>query len=666
MARADGIDVVLLHQHHVLQHGFHANRASVLGVGVVAVYAFQDYAFAVHVQKRVVYGHLSHTHFGGEGHFVLSVFVLLHHSKGVQVGGFGRPQQGVVQREFGLASLHRIATQGYLASGLRHHLVLGVADVQLELLASLEGRAVLHLHGHLHRSLFAGVGKDGLYLMMTHAHTGHIVQIHAAEDTAHAEHVLTLKIRAVTPAVNLHHQPVVAFLQIVGQVKLCHVVGTLCIAHIAVVHPHLGTGIDASEVDDGTLVKPFLFHTKRARVGSHGIDGIVGAPVVEAVACLDVRGRVAVRVFHVAIDGAVISLHLPAARHADVVPSVRLCGLLNGIDVHHLHVLVHADGGHGGKLEFPLPVQRCHQGAVVRHPGLGIEGLVRAHRLLRGVRDIGGHRAQLVLLIYGFVFPDGALYLGLLHLHNAKPALLIGGADGRLAQHAIRTGVHLFLAVRDNLIHPLLPLNGTDGKQGVAPVARGGGPLKQIVDAGVASAIVHVCLVESTANDVLSRSYGLYCPVLSAVEAVLLLGSHLHVVSSVVSVAKCHLCVRGRQDAIHAIVVRAKECALADGVLLCLVSLLGRMGGNEREPSVGFRLQSPFLQLVASVLLAPLHSVGPHSQGTVLERVNNTPRAGQVAHDEHLSGILLLQRRNLVKRPFSKFLGMDGHAHGHR
>ena len=164
--------------------------------------------------------------------------------------------------------------------------------------------------------------------------------------------------------------------------------------------------------------------------------------------------------------------------------------------------------------------------------------------------------------------------------------------------------------------------------------------MQQIVYLGVASSVVHIGVVERAANYMAARGNGLDGPVLSAVQTVLFLRSHLYIVASVVSVSKRHLPVIGRHYAVNAVVIRPKERAFADGVLLGLVCLLGRMRGDKHKPAVGIGLQSPFLKLVAAILLSPLYAVGTHPERTVPERVHDTPRAGQAAHDKHLFGIL--------------------------
>ena len=92
--------------------------------------------------------------------------------------------------------------------------------------------------------------------MVAHAHLGHIVEIYIAEDTAHAEHVLTLQVGAVAPTEYLNREFVFAFTQVLGQVELSNVVGTLGVAYVFAIEPYEGSRVDTAEVDKGALAVP--------------------------------------------------------------------------------------------------------------------------------------------------------------------------------------------------------------------------------------------------------------------------------------------------------------------------------------------------------------------------------------------------------------------------
>ena len=156
--------------------------------------------------------------------------------------------------------------------------------------------------------------------MVTHGHAGGAVEINIAEDTRHAEHVLTFEVAAVAPAEHLNGEAVFALVEILREVEFSYVVGALCIAHILSVEPNEGCGVDAAEVDEGALSVPVFGEVEGAHVGTHGVDAVVASAVVEARTSLDEGRRVGVGIFHVAVDGAVIALHFPVGGHGDGIP----------------------------------------------------------------------------------------------------------------------------------------------------------------------------------------------------------------------------------------------------------------------------------------------------------------------------------------------------------
>ena len=111
---------------------------------------------------------------------------------------------------------------------------------------------------------------------------------------------------------NLYHKVVLACAKEVGQIELGHIVGTLGVTHVLAVEPNLCTRVYTAEVYDGTLLVPPLGQVETTVISAHGIDGIVLAAVVETGTCLDEGRSVAVGILHIAIDGAVVALHLPA------------------------------------------------------------------------------------------------------------------------------------------------------------------------------------------------------------------------------------------------------------------------------------------------------------------------------------------------------------------
>ncbi len=178
-------------------------------------------------------------------------------------------------------------------------------------------------------------------------------------DAAHAEHVLTLQIRAVAPAVHLHHQLVFSLTNYGGEVELTDVVGSLGVTHELTVQPYLCCRINSVEMDDDALSLPRRGQGEGAAIGSYGVDGIVLTAIVVTRICLDEGRRVAVGVCHVAVDGFVIALHFPTAGYGNLVPLTGLTvdGVTQGWTVHHLLTADGIDGWFGGEEELPLSVE---------------------------------------------------------------------------------------------------------------------------------------------------------------------------------------------------------------------------------------------------------------------------------------------------------------------
>ena len=253
--------------------------------------------------------------------------------------------------------------------------------------------------------------------MVAYADLRSAVQTNVAEDTAHAEHVLTLQIGAVAPAEYLYGQAVAARTQVWSQVEFGHVVGTLRIAHVFTVQINQRGAVDTSEVDEGATVLPALRQVEEAHIGTHGIDAVVLAAVIETLAGIDVGRRIGVRIFHVGIDGAVVALHLPVGRNGD------------GFPARHVEVFLvevqRALRGFGYKVERPVAVQQQIARTMAVDPRRAVIFGIGRHLGLAGVGQVSGVTHFLVLFKTGFVFPIGARTLHYLlghafgHRHRA-------------------------------------------------------------------------------------------------------------------------------------------------------------------------------------------------------------------------------------------------------
>ena len=152
--------------------------------------------------------------------------------------------------------------------------------------------------------------------MVAYSHLRSSHEIHVAVDAGEVPHVLTLKVRAVRPAVHAHRYVVLALAHECRHVELCVGVSTLRESGVLAVHPyHDGTARSVEVEHYALLLLPALRQVERAAVRTHRV-------LVEVVVHrLDARRVVVERIAHIIIYRHIVASHLPVERHLDVVPS---------------------------------------------------------------------------------------------------------------------------------------------------------------------------------------------------------------------------------------------------------------------------------------------------------------------------------------------------------
>ena len=252
------------------------------------------------------------------------------------------------------------------------------------------------------------------------------------------------------------------------------------------IEPYLCTRVNTTKVDDGALLVPTFWQVKATMVCTYWIDGIVLATIVESRTSLDERRSIAMRIFYVAIDGAVIALHLPTRRNGDSIGLTSGTTLghsqccLEGRYVHCLYIASHLTlFWYLGEPEVPCAIQALVQSALGLCPGSSIVSLVGLHLCLTGIRHIRCYARQLVDGKDGFVFPDRRRKFGLLHLLDGEPGSLVSIVDVSYLHHIALCTEHLLLVGRNDTINATLTLDGFDAHQGIAWIGRVGGPLKK-------------------------------------------------------------------------------------------------------------------------------------------------------------------------------------------
>ena len=193
MARANRIEVVLLHQQHVSHHALQRHGLAVCGVGIVAVGTLEEHAAVVDVHPSAPVLYLAETVLLGADIAVDG------HVYRIEVRRFGSPQERVLHVhghvQGSCAALgHRL---GVSHDSLRHRLAVGTDESHIgldvaHLLAHIE-----HLQLHVQLGLLEVVAQLGgeIHVLGVELLSG--LQIHLAMDAAHAEHVLILEVRTV-------------------------------------------------------------------------------------------------------------------------------------------------------------------------------------------------------------------------------------------------------------------------------------------------------------------------------------------------------------------------------------------------------------------------------------------------------------------------------------
>ncbi len=229
VACADGVDISLLHQDHVTQHGRHVDGMAIERMDVLSVDTLAEYALAIDQHLPVgIDAHVTETVFGGEYH-LLAVVALLLDDDSVEIRILGAPWMQTRELAhvdadvLGLGALVHVDS-GRLSS---HSLALAIEERHLYLLGRLLGRGIVEGEVDSHSATGVAIVESGCDVVVRDEcrRCGH--EIHVAVYTSEVPHVLTLEIGSVTPAIDTHGEIVVASAQIRSGIKLSVGVGTL-------------------------------------------------------------------------------------------------------------------------------------------------------------------------------------------------------------------------------------------------------------------------------------------------------------------------------------------------------------------------------------------------------------------------------------------------------
>ena len=314
-------------------------------------------------------------------------------------------------------------------------------------------------------------------------------------------------------------------------------------------------------------------------------------------------------------------------------------------------------------MELPGAVERQVAAAVRRGPGGGVVGGIGQHLLLVGIRHEGGVARLFVFGKNGFVFPIGRLDFGFLHLLEGEPCLAVGGVVVYAQQASVAQAVHFLRLAGTERAYAVgggLAADRLEGEACIVPHALLRRPLQQVVDGGVAAAVVEVLGVKGIFNHAAGEREHLDVPVLSAVHHVGLFAYNAGVVLTRVAVAQHQRGLGHRTDAVGERHVEARPLGPLDAevcraVAACLLhgqqhqfvahagcSHGGTVGGHEQQGvAVGHCV--PQLSLVRTVVLACFKGVAGGAQCQVLAGVDDAPCPRELVHGEMLCGGLVVE-----------------------
>ena len=234
VAGAHGIDIVALHDAHILEHDVHGRIVSERSVRVMAVDALQFYGDTIDIELTVL-------HFDGD-------------KPGADALKLSRDsaQQGIAVRRFRAPRLSLLDDDlPYRASSDdRNRFRSAQASVRIQ------ERTVNPL-----QSLCIDLGAQGTVsglrvIPCLNAHIGDLLfregeQHDIPEDPAHAPHVLVFQIGAVTVLHHKHTQLIASFVQPLRQVKLGRHMGSFGKAGLKPIDEHIECAVDAFKANAG-------------------------------------------------------------------------------------------------------------------------------------------------------------------------------------------------------------------------------------------------------------------------------------------------------------------------------------------------------------------------------------------------------------------------------
>ena len=641
---ANQVHIVLLHQQDVAQHRLVRHGTTALGIGVLAVHALEKYALTIDVHQGVGQFDFAETIFRAPRHFLTAGRIVLTEAEGVEMGRFGRPVGHVLQVKFHLLArqLHVLAGRRLELPALRSHfLAVGTVHIERHSFGFCLFRRVAQSEVDRHSRVAIVVAQHIGDAMIVDRGRGQTIKVDIAEDTAHTEHILAFEIRTVAPAHHLHRKAVFAGTQIGGEIVFTHVVRSLTIAHFVAVKPDCGGRVDATEMDDRAATVPRSRQREGAHIRAHGVDAVVRPTVVVARARHDVRRRVGVGILHIAVDGVVITEHLPVGRHGDVVPTAHIETVLEEIG--------RALRGFAHEVEFPCAVEREIAFAHGHCPRRSVVSLVGQHFTFRSIGLESGVTGQTIDGENRFVFPAGRLNFGFVHFVERHPSRAILHIEGHDLHLIAAQGEHLaLLVVGSDHIGVCFAGHRHDGQLRIAGAVHLRRPLQEIVDRGIVAAVVKVLGEIGIAHHTTREVEHLDVPILSAVHRIFAFGHDACAVFGQFAVTEHEAGTIHEAQAISLRFVEARNIGQGGTEHRMFVTACGgqvfehglargvqtqahRAAGSRHEEvaPTGSRFGTPHLVLVRSVDFTGFNAVAGKTKRALREGVDDAPCPGE-------------------------------------
>ena len=306
MAGADRIHVVFFHQGQILLDLIQADGKTSHRIAVVAVGSVEFDLHTVDVEHAFFRMDLAYSHLlgdsllpGGKNQFI-EIWILC------------TPEMSILHRDRNLSFRRHLGKRFSLRIGkgnIDRHRLFPVGKINGD-------RSVLII---LRRNRFHKIVLNSVFRT--------VQKIDIAENAAHTEFVLILKIASVTPFHHQNSQRIFALAEQLGHVKLTGGMGNLTVAHKATVHPHIKAGVHTLEIQVSLRSFRVLLIGKIPDISAAGVHHRnIGWIHRERIT--DIRVLV-----------MVIAVILPDTRHFHLIKGSRVIAILEKFFLYIINIL---------------------------------------------------------------------------------------------------------------------------------------------------------------------------------------------------------------------------------------------------------------------------------------------------------------------------------------